>query len=122
MKKILVVDDEPILNSAYCNLLEESGFEVRGATDPKIGLEILNEFKPDGIILDLNMPIMDGIGFLESADVDNKHPGTKVVLFSVSDEDSRIEKAFSLGTSRYVVKGMLAPADLEKIARDEFDD
>ena len=120
MKNILVIDDDPILNHGYCSLLKEIGYKSFSANSAFEGLKILKENTPDGIILDLNMPKMDGIAFLENANVAQDYPATKVLVFSVIDDDERIERAFELGASRYIVKTMLSPKDFQQIITDEI--
>jgi DNA-binding response OmpR family regulator len=62
--RVLVVDDEPALRRAIEAVLIEEGFEVSTAADGAVALALLDEFRPDAIILDLRMPVMDGYAFL----------------------------------------------------------
>ncbi|MCK5809067.1 sigma-54-dependent Fis family transcriptional regulator [bacterium] len=63
--KILVVDDEQSIRRSYQKLLKGEGFQVETAGDGKAGLQKVTSFKPDLILLDINMPVMDGIEMLE---------------------------------------------------------
>jgi DNA-binding response OmpR family regulator len=63
--KILVVDDEPGIRLALQALLESSGFEVVEAEDGRVGLRLVHEERPDLVVLDVAMPVLDGWKTLE---------------------------------------------------------
>jgi len=65
MKKILIVDDESDIRELLKDILNVSGFEVMEAENGKIALEKFYHHKPDAAIIDLNMPIMDGVKLTE---------------------------------------------------------
>ena len=121
MKTILIIDDEPILNNAYCALLKDSGYNTLGALSAAEGIELLKSQNPDAILLDLNMPELDGIGFLKAINISKNYPNTKVIIFTVSSEDKRIDKAFELGASKYILKALLSPNDLVTIVKKEIE-
>lgn len=58
--RIFVIDDEQSIVDAYCMILEEEGYDCRGATDPQQALEEIEVFLPDAVLLDLRMPVLDG--------------------------------------------------------------
>ena len=68
-------------------------------------------FDPDIILLDLRMPVLDGVGFLTQYNT-KAHPGTAVVVFSNYDSHADIDKAYELGVDRYILKARAAPKDL----------
>lgn len=111
---ILVVEDDQALNDAYRMILEKAGhYNVRVAFN---GQEALDEIKkmdqaPDVILLDLRMPVMDGIGFLREYKPE-QHSATTVVVFSNYDAHKDIDEAYELGIDRYVLKARAAPKDL----------
>lgn len=108
---ILVVEDDRPLNDAYKLILEKSGYDVRTALNGKEALEAVREIDPDIILLDLRMPVLDGIGFLTEYDP-KSHPNTSIVVFSNYDSHADIDKAYELGVDRYVLKARTAPKDL----------
>jgi len=63
IKKILVVDDDPIMTRLLDNCLKENGYEVKAVTEAVEGLEHAMTKKPDLIILDIMMPIINGYNF-----------------------------------------------------------
>ena len=64
--KILAIDDEPVIRDSIEAYLEDSGFKVLQAGDGQQGLTLFREQTPDLVLLDLRMPEMDGLAFLEA--------------------------------------------------------
>lgn len=109
---ILVVEDEPMLQEAYRHVLQFKGYNVHVASNGIEGLEQLAKVKPNIILLDVLMPQLDGIGFLERANIKKSHPSIKVVACTnLSDSETR-EKMLSLGADRQVLKSDLSPSQL----------
>jgi DNA-binding response OmpR family regulator len=61
---ILIVDDDEAVTQTFARMLELEGYAVRTAVNAETGLRAASEYLPDAIILDLRMPLMDGLGFL----------------------------------------------------------
>ena len=61
---ILIVDDDEAVTQTFARMLELEGYAVRTAVNAETGLRAASEHMPDAIILDLRMPLMDGLGFL----------------------------------------------------------
>jgi two-component system response regulator VicR len=117
-RKILVVEDEKVLNSAYETILTKSGHTVEVAYDGNDALQKLENFEPHVILLDLKMPNLDGIGFLKQYRKQDHKKQPKIVLFSNFDLQKEIDEAFSLGVDKYVLKAWASPKDLLKIIED----
>ncbi len=64
LPSILIVDDDEAVIQTFARMLELEGYAVRTAMTAETGLNLAREFLPDAIILDLRMPLMDGLGFL----------------------------------------------------------
>ncbi len=119
-QKILVVEDDPDLNNAYCIILAHEGYEVACVTDGLEGITKLEEFSPDLVLLDLRMPNLDGVGFLRESGINSRFPKAVIIVFTNFDENEEIEQAFALGASRYVLKSSVTPKDLAKLVREEL--
>lgn len=117
-KKILVVEDEKVLNQAYQAILEKTGYDVHVAYDGQDALNALENFQPDIILLDLKMPNLDGIGFLKEYQKLNPSKRSKIVLFSNYDLQQEIDEAYNLGADKYVLKAWASPNDLLKIIKE----
>lgn len=114
MKKILVVEDDSFIASAYRVKLEKSGFETKIVYDGKEALEALNMFTPDLILLDVVMPVMDGFSFLKEIKKDDKFNSIPVIVTSNLGQKEDIENAKDLGADDYVVKSDLSMDNLLK--------
>ncbi|MDQ5972033.1 MAG: hypothetical protein QG553_192 [Patescibacteria group bacterium] len=112
MARILIIEDEKILNAAYRLILEKEGHAVTTAHDGLAGLKLARSFKPDIILLDLLMPVMDGVEFLKAYQPKQKHPHCHIIILSNIDQDTNIQKAYKLGASRYVLKAVTSPQQL----------
>ena len=118
-KKVLIVEDEASLNEAYQIVLASAGYDIITAYNGKEALASLETDSPDVILLDLRMPVMDGIEFLKqykSSDKESDSP--KIIVFSNYDMQKEIEEAYSLGADKYILKAWASPKELLKIVRD----
>jgi CheY-like chemotaxis protein len=116
--KILVVEDDVDLNDAYRMILSSAGHDVLVAYSGKEALEVIEKKgDPAVMLLDLRMPVMDGIEFLKRYDAP-AHKQTTVVVFSNYDAQSEVDEAYSLGAERYVLKARAAPKELLRIVEN----
>lgn len=104
MYKILVVEDDHFLANAYRVKLSKAGFEVRMASDGIECLDVLKEYTPDVILLDLVMPKMDGFAVLENIKVNSVLSKIPVMVTSNLGQKEDLAKAVALGARDYVVK------------------
>lgn len=114
---ILIVEDEASLNEAYQIVLANAGYDIFSAFDGKEALKLCAEVNPDVILLDLRMPIMDGITFLREFKPE-EHKNTKVIVFSNYDMQQEVEEAYNLGAYKYILKALASPKELLKIVKD----
>ena len=104
MGKILVVDDDPDVRMALAVTLEEAGHEIEEASD---GVEVLDkarEISPDAILLDINMPGMDGFQALEQLKADGDTDEIPVIMISARARPRDREDALFMGAVDYVTK------------------
>ena len=118
MARILVVEDDRDLNNAYCIILKNEGHEVVSAFDGKEALAKLESFSPDLILLDLLMPIMGGLEFLQHYDLLKKHSDVKVLIFTNMENSPEVNQAYTLGAHRCIIKSWTAPHNLAKVIDD----
>lgn len=116
MSSILIVEDEAALNDAFTTVLKSNGFNVVSAFNGKEALEATQKEKFDVILLDLLMPVMDGIEFLK--EYEPKDEKAYIVVFSNLDSETNIEEVYDLGANRYVLKSWASPKELVKIVKD----
>jgi len=115
--KILVVEDDRDLNKAYCIILRHEGHDVVAAFDGKEALAKLNDFEPELVLLDLLMPIMGGLEFLQKWEHE-KPKEVKVLIFTNMENSPEISEAYNLGASRCIIKSWTAPHNLAKVVSD----
>ena len=119
--KILIVEDEALLNEAYETVLKYEGYEVYKAFNGEEALEVLKDKTPDLILLDLRMPKMDGLTFLAELQKQD-HPDYKIIVFSNYDVQKDIDSSFDLGATHYVLKAYASPKELVRIVRNSLID
>ncbi len=116
--KILIVEDETMLNEAYQTILQREAYEIDAVYDGKEALEhIEKNGDPDLILLDLRMPRMDGLEFLAEYKP-SQHTEVKILVFSNLDDQAEIDKAFDLGAHKYIMKAWASPKELVRVAAD----
>ena len=109
-KHILIVDDSKTVRNLVAFIMKKEGFKVSTAEDGLDGLEKLERFAPDLIILDLLMPVMDGMAFLNRIRNDARYRQTPVVICTVRELGPRENQL--LGEQAQAV--LLKAEDLEK--------
>lgn len=102
MKKILVVDDSPVVQHYHTNVLKVAGFEAEGASDGMEALEKSLVTHYDLILCDINMPRMDGLTFIKKfRDAGMTAP---VIIISTQEEYAHQKQGYVSGANIYVVK------------------
>src|SRR3989440_13099957 len=78
--KILIVDDDEGVTQTFARMLRLEGYQVRTAMTAETGLQLAEESHPDAIILDLRMPLVDGLGFLRRLRASHEQRTTPVAI------------------------------------------
>lgn len=104
MKKILVVEDDQFLASAYKLKLDKLGYDVRLAGDGDEALLLVETFSPDIILLDLVMPKRDGFSVLSELKSNDDWKNIPVLVASNLSQKDDIDRAMKMGAVGYVVK------------------
>ncbi|MFB2982041.1 response regulator [Microseira sp. BLCC-F43] len=111
MKKILLIEDDEYLRLLIERFLKSEGFNVLTAENGFIGLVLAKEQKPDLIVCDIKMPVLDGYGVLENLRKDLKIGNIPVFFISFYADEEMIERAYQLGVNDYLKK----PLDLNEL-------
>jgi PleD family two-component response regulator len=101
---ILLVDDQPENLRLLSDLLEEQGYEVQQAINGAVALEAISITVPDLILLDINMPDLDGYTVCQRLKANPQTQGIPVIFVSAFDEAWDKVRAFSVGGSDYITK------------------
>lgn len=102
MAKILVVDDAAFMRMRCSKLLVENGHEVVEAGDGAEAVEKYKECRPDGVLLDITMPKMDGIVTLQ--EIMSFDPSARVAMVTAMGQQSMVMSALKSGARDFVVK------------------
>lgn len=109
MVKIAIIEDDATISQMYRMKFEADGFDVRLASNGAIGVALVESFRPDVILLDIQMPEMDGAEALRRI---RSHAWGKtipvIVLTNLGEEEAPREMR-SLGIQGYIVKANLTP-------------
>jgi CheY-like chemotaxis protein len=112
MAKVLIVDDNVRSCRPLVRLLEVVGHHAFFVHDGRAALAMLDQVRPDMILLDVMMPGMNGIEVLKTIRQHPLHKDLPVVVYSARDDDETIEQALSSGAQDYLVK---SEADFERV-------
>ena len=114
---ILTVDDSRVLRLSLVELFRPYDCQLVQAADGLLGLAAVREHHPDLVLLDYNMPVMDGLGMLRELRADPAIAGTKVIMLTANNSPQTLAAVARLGVRDYVLKPHDGPALLAKAAR-----
>jgi DNA-binding response OmpR family regulator/HPt (histidine-containing phosphotransfer) domain-containing protein len=112
MKKILIIEDDPIVAHIYRTRLEKEGYSVETCADGQSGFYRIHEFHPDGVLLDLMLPKMNGIEILKKIRAQSQFGHVPIVVFTNAYVPNMIQEAFSAGASQVFNKATLTPRQI----------
>lgn len=119
MKKILVVEDELAYLKLLNDQLSKRGYDVIEAKDGKEGLTLAKDMRPDLILLDIRMPVMDGIAMLDELRKDEYGKSVKVIILTNLEPDDRIlQKVLEDLPTYYLMKTDTKLEDLLEKVKD----
>ena len=118
MKTILLAEDDPFILGVYANKFREEGFKVDIARDGEIAFEKIKNNYPDLLVLDINLPKIDGIQLLKMVRNDKKTQNLKVIVVSNLAENGVINDISGLGVIKYFLKIQTTPDEVLSAARE----
>jgi DNA-binding response OmpR family regulator len=117
MHKVLVVDDDPYILMSLEFLMKKNGFEVMVARNERETLDMVNNYKPDLVLLDIMMPDVDGYAICKHIKSSALLRTTKIVLISAKTKEADIQKGLRSGAEMYIMKPF-STRELVKKIRD----
>lgn len=114
-KRVLVIDDDPDELAALDLMLRTSDYKTMIASTGKAALQMANMYRPDLLVLDLRMPVVDGFDVLSQ--LRKSLPALPVIVVTADEGEQTRERAVGLGASAYLVKPFDAEVLVEEIRR-----
>ncbi len=108
---ILAVDDSVTMRNMLRVALTENGFDVHLAEDGVAGVEVLETLSPDVIITDINMPRLDGFGFVDAVRATPAHRVVPILVLTTESDAALKQRARAAGATGWIVK----PFDEQKL-------
>lgn len=109
MTKIAIIEDDAVISQMYRMKFEADGFDVGVAGNGQDGVQLVKEFQPDLILLDMQMPVMDGSEALEAIRKEDWGKTVPVIVLTNLGEEEAPKNLRSLGIHSYIVKADLTP-------------
>ncbi|HXM52292.1 MAG TPA: response regulator [Candidatus Binatus sp.] len=116
--RVLMVEDHPDIADLYQLKLQLEGYRVAVASDGEAALSMARSLMPDLILLDMHMPLLDGLQVLAALRDDETTDGVPVVVCSEDDSPQLMKEARRLGAVAYLVKANLLPSRLSQTVGD----
>lgn len=112
MTKIAIIEDDAVINQMYRMKFEAAGFDVATASDGQTGVETAKKFKPEIILLDLQMPHVGGAEALEMIRKSDWGATIPVIILTNLGEEEAPKSLRHLGIHSYIVKAELTPSQV----------
>lgn len=109
MTKIAIIEDDPVISQMYRMKFEADGFDVQLADNGKRGVALVEAFTPDIILLDVNMPEMNGGEALKIIRAHEWGKNIPVIILTNMGEEESPKEIRALGIESYIVKADLTP-------------
>lgn len=104
MKRVLVAEDEPSIVLSLEFLLREAGFEVITAQNGATALALAEQHKPDLVVLDIMLPLVNGFEVCRALRADPALRGLRIVMLTARGREHEVEKGLALGADAYITK------------------
>jgi len=118
MTKIAIIEDDQVISQMYRMKFEADGFDVQLANNGKHGVELAEAFSPDIILLDLQMPEMNGVEALEIIRKNEWGKNIPVIILTNLGEEEAPKELRSLGIHSYIVKANLTPRQVAQRVKE----
>jgi len=118
MTKLAIIEDDQVISQMYRMKFEADGFDVQLANNGKHGVELVEAFLPDIILLDLQMPEMNGVEALEIIRANDWGKNIPVMILTNLGEEEAPKELRGLGIHSYIVKANLTPRQVAQRVRE----
>ena len=115
MLKIVTIDDDPVVRTLIKKTFSSLGFEVITAADGIEGLRAIENHQPDIIILDVMMPIIDGLEVLKRIKATPKIAKIPVIMFTAISDGQMVVESSKFGAEDYIIKPFQSSVLIQKV-------
>ena len=116
-RRVLVVDDDPFLLELVMTRLAIAGYAVQGARDGLEAVTRLGDFRPHAMVLDINMPVMDGFAVLQHMQMQKLTDRTLTLVLTARNAAEDVSAAIRLGAKDYLAKPFKDEALVQRVGR-----
>src|SRR3974390_2130573 len=117
MKKILIIEDDQIVANIYRNKFAVEGFQVEIASDGATGLETLQSFRPDAVVLDLMLPGMTGVEVMKKVRALPEFQKLPIIVFSNTYLTNMVQEAWKAGATKCLSKANCTPKQVMEVLK-----
>lgn len=118
--KIAIVEDDIAISQMYRIKFETEGFTVETAENGEIGLQMVEDFKPDILLLDLMMPVMNGDEMLAKLRETDFGKDLKVIILTNMGQEEAPDILDSLNVDSYIVKAEMTPKQVAEFVKNKL--
>lgn len=118
--KIAIIEDDSAIAQMYRMKFEAEGFDVETAEDGKLGLELIEQFAPDIILLDLMMPEMSGDEMLQILRTKTWGKDLKVIILTNMGEQEAPPVVKELGVKAFILKAEMTPRQVAELVKSHL--
>jgi DNA-binding response OmpR family regulator len=120
MSKIAIIEDDLAISQMYRIKFEAEGYTVETAENGKVGLELIKEMKPDIVLLDLMMPIMNGDEMLQKLRETTWGKDIKVLILTNIGESEAPKSIKDLDVSAFILKANMTPRQVAELVKEQL--
>lgn len=121
MKKILLIEDESVLKEVLAHKLKASGYDVYLVKDSPDSIQMMRDIKPDVILLDMILPIMNGFEILKQKKADSQIASIPVIVLTNSIEPMNNLQLADFGITKFIIKTSTTPDEIINVVKSMID-
>ncbi len=119
--EVMIVDDDHFILNMYKTKFELSGFKVKTASNGQKALDMARGgYTPDVLLIDIIMPVMNGLDFLKHIREENIFEHVPIIVLSNQSQSTDISDAMKLGVKTYIVKATTVPSEIVDEIKNMF--
>ena len=120
MSKIAIIEDDPAISQMYRIKFEAEGYDVDTAENGKIGLELIEDMRPDMVLLDLMMPEMDGEEMLRELRKKDWGKNIKVIILTNMGESEAPDSIREMKVEAFILKANMTPRQVAELVKEHL--